>query len=104
MLLGQQLATSQKMLDMQMAIKINDALWSDIERKEVINRALEIFFEKRCAKEIQTIWTYNKPLPKKTRVPEGNSSDEAGDENEDENNDDEDSANVDSDIALNCDM
>ena len=55
MLSDQRLSTSHKTLNMRMSIKMNDALWSKQERGMVMERALEIFFEKRRAKELQTL-------------------------------------------------
>ena len=55
MLSDQRLSTSHKTLNMCMSIKMNDVLWSKQERGMVMERALEIFFEKRRAKELQTL-------------------------------------------------
>ena len=79
----------------------------DIERMEVIEGALEIFFGEGGAKEIQPRSTHDELLPKKAIITEDNGSDEEGNENDDENEDnedDEDSANDDEVDFLNMSL
>ena len=47
MLSDQRLSTSHATINMRLSIKINDALWSKDEKEMLIERALQIYHEKR---------------------------------------------------------
>lgn len=64
MLSDRRLSMSHKTMNMLLKIKISDKLWNDIERKELIDRALEIFLNKRR----RTRMTENEPARKKIRL------------------------------------
>ena len=48
MLSDQRLSTSHATINMRLSIKINDALWSKDKKEMLIERALQIYHEKRC--------------------------------------------------------
>lgn len=50
MLSDRRLKTSHKLMNMRLTIKINDKNWSEIEREEIIKRALDIYMSKKSRK------------------------------------------------------
>ena len=47
MLSDRRLSTAHATMNMLMKVKLSDSLWNDVEREEVLTRALEIFLSKR---------------------------------------------------------
>ena len=65
MLSDQRLSTSHATINMRLSIKINDALWSKDEKEMLIERALQIYHEKRRIFSLEEREPATEPPPTK---------------------------------------
>lgn len=68
MLSDQRLSTKHTTLNMRLAIMINDNLWSEGEREMIIDRALDIFLEKRRSVALDEPTSLEEPATKRMRT------------------------------------
>ena len=90
MLSDQRLSTSHATINMRLSIKINDALWSKDKKEMLIERALQIYHEKRCILSLEEREQATKKARTVVAVEEEVTDNESADDEIEYHEDDED--------------